>query len=167
MLFLSMPYINDSDRADIVFGCGLGYDFIAASFVRCKEDILELRKILEENNSAMKVIAKIENMQGIQNLEEILSVSDGIMVARGDMGVEIPLEDVPATAEKDDKDGGRAGKTCNYGDTDAGIHDTESKANQGRGDGYRQCHLRWNNGNYAFRGKRCRVISGRSSEDNG
>ena len=97
---LSMPYINDSDRADIVFGCGLGYDFIAASFVRCKEDILELRKILEENNSAMKVIAKIENMQGIQNLEEILSVSDGIMVARGDMGVEIPLEDVPALQKK-------------------------------------------------------------------
>ena len=97
---LSMPYVNDSDRADIVFGCGLGYDFIAASFVRCKEDILELRKILEENNSAMKVIAKIENMQGIQNLEEILSVSDGIMVARGDMGVEIPLEDVPALQKK-------------------------------------------------------------------
>lgn len=97
---LSMPYINDTDRADIIFGCELGYDFIAASFARCKEDILEVRKILEEHDSTMKVIAKIENMQGIQNLEEILSVSDGIMVARGDMGVEIPLEEVPVLQKK-------------------------------------------------------------------
>lgn len=97
---LSMPYINETDRADIIFGCEMGYDFIAASFTRCKEDILELRKILEEHNSVMKVIAKIENMQGIQNLEEILSVSDGIMVARGDMGVEVPLEEVPVLQKK-------------------------------------------------------------------
>lgn len=92
---LSMPYISDVDRADIIFGCEVGYDFIAASFVRTKEDVLEIRKILDEHHSMMKVIAKIENMQGIQNLEEILSVSDGIMVARGDMGVEVPLEEVP------------------------------------------------------------------------
>lgn len=97
---LSMPYINDSDREDIVFGCEMGFDFIAASFARTKEDILEVRKILDENNSPMKVIAKIENMQGIQNLEEILSVSDGIMVARGDMGVEVPLEEVPILQKK-------------------------------------------------------------------
>ena len=97
---LSMPYINETDRADIIFGCELGYDFIAASFARCKDDILEVRKILEEHNSTMKIIAKIENMQGIQNLEEILSVSDGIMVARGDMGVEIPLEEVPVLQKK-------------------------------------------------------------------
>lgn len=97
---LSMPYINDSDRADIVFGCEMGFDFIAASFARTKEDILEVRKILDENNSPMKVIAKIENMQGIENLEEILSVSDGIMVARGDMGVEVPMEEVPVLQKK-------------------------------------------------------------------
>lgn len=97
---LSMPYINDTDRDDIVFGCELGFDFIAASFTRSKEDILEIREILKENNSTMKVIAKIENMQGIQNLEEILSVSDGIMVARGDMGVEVPLEEVPVLQKK-------------------------------------------------------------------
>lgn len=97
---LSMPYINDSDKADIVFGCEMGFDFIAASFARTKEDILEVRKILDENNSPMKVIAKIENMQGIQNLEDILSVSDGIMVARGDMGVEVPMEEVPVLQKK-------------------------------------------------------------------
>ena len=97
---LSMPYINETDREDIIFGCELGYDFIAASFARSKEDILDVRKILDAHNSKMKIIAKIENMQGIQNLEDILSVSDGIMVARGDMGVEIPMEEVPVLQKK-------------------------------------------------------------------
>ena len=97
---LSMPYISDTDREDILFGIEMGYDFLAASFVRCREDILEIRQILEEHGSDMKVIAKIENMQGIQNLEEILEVSDGIMVARGDMGVEIPMEEVPILQKK-------------------------------------------------------------------
>ena len=97
---LSMPYISETDREDIIFGAQSGYEYLAASFVRCKEDILEVRKLLRENGSDMKIIAKIENMQGIQNLEEILSVSDGIMVARGDMGVEIPLEEVPVIQKK-------------------------------------------------------------------
>lgn len=97
---LSMPYISAVDREDIIYGAKAGYDFLAASFARCKEDILEVRKLLKENNSDMKIIAKIENMQGITNLEEILSVSDGIMVARGDMGVEIPMEEVPVIQKK-------------------------------------------------------------------
>ncbi len=97
---LSMPYISDVDRSDIMFGCDMGFDFLAASFVRCKEDILEVRKILADHNSHMKIIAKIENMQGIHNLEEILDASDGIMVARGDMGVEIPMEEVPVMQKK-------------------------------------------------------------------
>lgn len=97
---LSMPYISQVDREDILFGIEMGYEFIAASFARCKEDILELRKILQDHGSNMKIIAKIENMQGIRNLEEILAVSDGIMVARGDMGVEIPLEEVPVLQKK-------------------------------------------------------------------
>ena len=97
---LSMPYISEADRSDILFGIEMGYELLAASFVRCRQDILEIRSILEEHGSDMKVIAKIENMQGIQNLEEILDVSDGIMVARGDMGVEIPLEEVPVLQKK-------------------------------------------------------------------
>ena len=92
---LSMPYISDVDLSDIMFGCDMDFDFLAASFVRCKEDILEVRKIIEEHGSHMKIIAKIENMQGIRNLDEILEAADGIMVARGDMGVEIPMEEVP------------------------------------------------------------------------
>lgn len=97
---LSMPYVSEVDKQDILFGIEMGFDFLAASFARTKEDILEVRKILDEHGSTMKIIAKIENMQGIQNLEEILSVSDGIMVARGDMGVEIPMEDVPVLQKK-------------------------------------------------------------------
>ena len=92
---LSMPFINEVDKKDIMFGIEMGYDFIALSFVRCKEDVLEVRKMLAAHDSKMKIISKIENMQGIHNLDEILDASDGIMVARGDMGVEIPIEEVP------------------------------------------------------------------------
>lgn len=92
---LSMPYISEADKADILFGIEQGFELIAASFVRSREDILALRAILDEHGSDMKIIAKIENMQGIENLEEILEAADGVMVARGDMGVEVPLEEVP------------------------------------------------------------------------
>jgi len=97
---LSMPYISEVDRSDIMFGCDMGFDYLAASFVRSKEDVLEVRKIIEQSGSHMKIIAKIESMQGIRNLEEILEVSDGIMVARGDLGVEIPMEEVPVVQKK-------------------------------------------------------------------
>ena len=93
---LTMPYISDVDRADIIFGIENDFDFIAASFVRSADDILEIRKILDEYEcDNINIIAKIENMQGVDNIDDIIRVSDGIMVARGDMGVEIPLEDVP------------------------------------------------------------------------
>ncbi len=97
---LSMPYISAADREDIIFGAEHGFDFLAASFARSKEDILEVRKILDNRGSKMKIIAKIENMQGINNLEEIIEVSDGIMVARGDMGVEVAMEEVPILQKK-------------------------------------------------------------------
>ena len=97
---LSMPYISDVDRADLEFGAEMGFDFLAASFARTKEDILEVRKILDAKGSDMKIIAKIENMQGIENVEDILTVADGIMVARGDMGVEIPLAEVPVLQKR-------------------------------------------------------------------
>ena len=93
---LSMPYISEKDYSDIVFAVENDYDFIAASFVRTADDVLAIRRILEEKGGEeINIISKIENMQGVQNIDEIIRVSDGIMVARGDMGVEIPLEDVP------------------------------------------------------------------------
>ena len=93
---LSMPYISEKDYDDIVFGIENDFDFVAASFVRTADDVLQIRKIFEEKNcNNINIISKIENMQGVDNIDEIIRVSDGIMVARGDMGVEIPLEDVP------------------------------------------------------------------------
>ncbi len=93
---LSMPFISETDYSDIVFGIENGFDFIAASFTRTADDILQIRKILEEHDcKSINIIAKIENKQGVDNIDEIIRVSDGIMVARGDMGVEIPMEDVP------------------------------------------------------------------------
>lgn len=97
---LSMPYISEVDKQDILFGVKMGYDYLAASFVRCREDIEAVRKLITDNGGRMKIIAKVENMQGIDNLDEILEVSDGIMVARGDMGVEIPMEEVPVIQKK-------------------------------------------------------------------
>lgn len=92
---LSIPFISDKDREDILFAIKHGYDYIAASFVRTPEDVLEIRRLLNEYNSQTKIIAKIENLQGIENIDGIIDVADGIMIARGDMGVEIPYEDVP------------------------------------------------------------------------
>jgi len=99
-VLLSMPYISDVDKDDILFGVQMGYDYLAASFVRCADDVLAVRKLITDNGGRMKIISKIENMQGIDNLDEILEVSDGIMVARGDMGVEIPMEEVPILQKK-------------------------------------------------------------------
>ena len=92
---LSMPYLSKTDTADILFAIETGFDFIAASFVRNAEDVKAIRSLLESKGSHMKIIAKIENRQGVENLDEILEVANGIMVARGDMGVEIPFEEVP------------------------------------------------------------------------
>ncbi|MGN8890432.1 pyruvate kinase [Dysosmobacter sp. HCP28S3_G4] len=92
---LSMPYISQRDREDILFGAEAGFDYIAASFVRSAADVQEIRRLLEEKSSHIRIIAKIENQEGISNLGEILSAADGIMVARGDMGVEIDFTEVP------------------------------------------------------------------------
>ncbi|HEY4391968.1 MAG TPA: pyruvate kinase [Paenibacillus sp.] len=93
---ISLPGITEKDANDIKFGVEQGIDFIAASFVRKANDVLEIRKLLESMNAThIQIISKIENQQGVDNLDEILEVSDGLMVARGDLGVEIPAEDVP------------------------------------------------------------------------
>ncbi len=98
---LSMPYISEQDKQDIIFGVQTGFDFIAASFTRTADDILQIRQLLDQQGChTIKIIAKIENSEGVQNLEEILKVADGIMVARGDMGVEIDLEEIPVIQKK-------------------------------------------------------------------
>lgn len=98
---ISMPYISEKDRLDIIFGIDNDLDYIAASFVRNADDVLQIRKIFEEKGcNNIKIISKIENRQGVDNIDEILEVSDGIMIARGDMGVEIPLQEVPVIQKK-------------------------------------------------------------------
>ncbi len=93
---VNMPFISQKDREDILFGIQEEFDFIAASFTRTADDVLEIRKILDDNGGRdLNIIAKIENQQGVDNIDSIIEVADGIMIARGDMGVEIPLEDVP------------------------------------------------------------------------
>ena len=93
---ISIPFLSEKDRSDILFGIEQEVDFIAASFVREASDVHELRKLLVDNGGGfIKIISKIENLQGIQNIDEIVEASDGIMVARGDMGVEVPFHELP------------------------------------------------------------------------
>lgn len=95
-LVLHLPSITEKDISDIKYGITAGFDYIAASFVRKPEDVLAIKQVLKENGGEdIKVISKIENREGINNFDAILDVSDGIMVARGDLGVEIPMEEVP------------------------------------------------------------------------
>ena len=92
---LNVPFMSDKDREDIIFACQNDGDFLAASFVSCADDVKEIRRIIESQDSQMKIISKIENTMSIKNIEEIIGESDGIMVARGDLGVEASMEDLP------------------------------------------------------------------------
>ena len=98
---LSGPYLSEQDKADIIFGISHGVDYVAASFVSCKQDVLDIRQLLDENGgSDIEIVAKIENQAGVDNIEEICEVCGGIMIARGDLGVEIPFVEVPAVQKK-------------------------------------------------------------------
>jgi pyruvate kinase len=110
---LTMPFISDQDRDDLIFGCETGFDYVAASFTRTASDIREMRHILEEHGGKdIQIIAKIESVQGVKNLREILEAADGIMVARGDLGVEVPLEDVPVLQKRMIRMAEQMGKQC-------------------------------------------------------
>ena len=92
---LSMPYLSQKDREDIIFGVQNGFDFIAASFVRTAQDVYEIRNLLNEYDSNIRIIAKIENREGVNNIDSILAAADAVMVARGDLGVEIDFTELP------------------------------------------------------------------------
>ena len=96
-VIVDMPYLSDVDISDILFGIENDIDYVAASFVRRKQDVLDLRKLLDDNGgSEIKIIAKIENTEGVKNMDDIIETADGVMVARGDLGVEIPFKMLPA-----------------------------------------------------------------------
>ncbi|MGI8316810.1 pyruvate kinase [Halobacillus mangrovi] len=108
---VNLPGITDKDAADIEFGIEQGIDFIAASFVRRASDVLEIKELLEKHDALdIQIIPKIENQEGVDNIDEILEVSDGLMVARGDLGVEIPAEDVPLVQKQLIRKCNKAGK---------------------------------------------------------
>lgn len=108
---LSMEYLSEKDKADIIWGAQNDVDFIAASFVREAADVKAIRDLLKANGGeSIQIIAKIENAQGVRNVDEILEVADGVMVARGDMGVEIPCEEVPVIQKMIIKKANQAGK---------------------------------------------------------
>ena len=108
---LSMPYLSEQDKQDILFGAEVGFDFVAASFTRTGEDIESVKAILSKTASPnIKIIAKIENAEGVRNIDEILRVADGVMVARGDMGVEIPFIEIPVLQKMLIKKAYNAGK---------------------------------------------------------
>ncbi|MDF2839012.1 MAG: pyk [Evtepia sp.] len=94
-IHLSMPYMSQQDKEDILFGIEQGFDFVAASFCRSEQDVLEIRRFIEENRGDMLIIAKIENQEGVDNIAAIMAVADGVMIARGDMGVEIDFTEIP------------------------------------------------------------------------
>lgn len=107
---LSLPFISERDKSDIAFAVEQDFDFIAASFTRSAQDIIELRSELEKLNcNSIRIIAKIENGDGVENIDEIIRIADGIMVARGDLGVEIPLEEIPIIQKELIKKGYNAG----------------------------------------------------------
>ena len=110
---LDIPFISEQDREDIIYACRHEGDFLALSFVSCREDVLEAKEILKaENREDLKIISKIESMTGIDNLDSIIEESDGIMVARGDLGVEVPMTMLPIYQKQIIKKCREAGKLC-------------------------------------------------------
>lgn len=107
---LGLPPISEQDEKDIIFGCQQGMDFVAASFVQQADDVLAIQELIDKHGGHMEIIPKIENLAGVKNFDSILAVSDGIMVARGDLGVEVPAEDVPLIQKEIIKKCNRAGK---------------------------------------------------------
>ena len=108
---ISIPYISPADREDIIFAIQNGFDFIAASFVRNADDIHQIRSILDEFHcDSIHIIAKIENGQGVKNIDDIIKAADGVMIARGDLGIELPIEDIPVIQKKIIKKVYNAGK---------------------------------------------------------
>ena len=108
---INLPALKEKDIKDLIDGCKADFDYIAASFIRSADDVRAIRKVLDENGGKdIKIISKIESQEGIDNFDEILKITDGIMVARGDMGVEIPMEEVPIVQKRFIKECNRAGK---------------------------------------------------------
>ena len=138
---VNLPSITDEDRADIIFGVQHGVDFIAASFVRRADDVWEVRKVIEEAGGNQNIIAKIENRQGVENLQEILDAADGLMVARGDLGVGDACRRSSGHPEKDHQGGEQGRQAGDYRNPDAGVNDFQPDPDPGRSIRRHQCDI--------------------------
>lgn len=131
---MNLPSLMEKDIEDLKFGVENGFDIVAASFIRSAEDVLKIRRVLEENGGGqMHIISKIENQQGVENIDKILEASDGIMVARGDLGVEIPPEEVPLVQKILIAKANRIGKPVITATQMLGEHGTQPSPDQSRG----------------------------------
>ena len=120
----TLPSLTEKDIGDLKFGVENGFDYVAGSFIRTKEDCLNIKKHLKQfGGEHIKLIAKIENQEGLDNFDEILLASDGVMVARGDLGVEIPVERIPIEQKKNDKKMLSSRKNSNYCYSNARFND--------------------------------------------
>lgn len=149
---LQMPSIGEKDRSDIIFGIEKGIDLIAASFVCRPSDVLTIRKLCADNGgSHVQIFSKIENRMGVNNFDEILKVSDGIMVARGDLGVEVDMEEVPVLQKQFIHKCNVGGQAGHHRDADARLDDRESPPDPRGNHGRRQRDLRRYERDHALR----------------
>ena len=158
-----MPSMTDKDRDDLHFGLGLDVDYVALSFVRTAADIQDIKEIIRRENKHTPVIAKIEKHEAIDHYDDILDAADAIMVARGDLGVEIPLEEVPGIQKRLIQKANALGKPVYYGYPDAAIHGRRATTNPSRGLGCRQRRFGRNGCRYAFGRNGDRGLSGSSA----
>jgi pyruvate kinase len=130
----SCPWLHypEKDRADLEFACELGIDWLALSFVQRPEDLVEARELAKGRAA---ILSKIEKPSAVERFDDILNASDGIMVARGDLGVELPVQNVPPIQKRLVRKCRAAGKTRDRGDADVGKHDRKPHAHTGRGFG--------------------------------
>ena len=129
-----LPSLTEKDREDLKFAVENDFDFIAASFVRKAADVEEIRACLKEyGGEHIQIIAKIENQEGVDNLEAIIAAADGIMVARGDLGVEIPAQEGACAPEAYDQGRSGQGQARGYRHPDAGLHDPQPPSHPGGG----------------------------------
>merc|ERR1719384_2366709 len=153
-----LPAVSEKDKRDLLFGVEQGVDMVFASFIRDADGVRQIREVLGEKGKNILIISKIENLQGVRNIDEIIDESDGIMVARGDLGIEIPAEKVFIAQKQMIAKCNNKGKP-NLCNSNVGIHGEKTKTNQSRRFRCSKCCFRWCRLCYVVRGNRKRRLS--------
>ncbi len=140
---ISAPTLTDKDRDDLRFGIAQGVDYVALSFVRGPDDVVAAKKIMADWGGDVPIIAKIERPEAVECLDAILDQADGVMVARGDLGVEMGPEAVPLLQKRIIAEANRRRRPRDHGHANAGVHDAPYAPDKGRSVGCGQCRARW------------------------